>query len=102
MHVSKTKFEKKIFSRLLSHDLYWESKTYKLKRSIGIIRVRVFTCLPDNPDTKNIPLFVCLTFSFRHERLSGKVRILAAQNWKESFTHIEHRAEAVGQEGLVN
>ena len=42
MHVSKTKFEKKIFSTVLSHDLYWESKTYKLKRSIGIILVRIF------------------------------------------------------------
>ena len=36
MHVNKTKFEKKKqFSRVLLHDLYWENKTYKLKRSIG-------------------------------------------------------------------
>ena len=25
---------KKLFSRVLSRDLYWENKTYKLKRSI--------------------------------------------------------------------
>ena len=31
MHVNKTKFEKKKqFSRVLSRDLYWENKTYKL------------------------------------------------------------------------
>ena len=36
MQVNKTKFEKKKqFSSVLSHDLYWENKTYKLKRSIG-------------------------------------------------------------------
>ena len=74
MHVSKTKFEKKIFSTVLSHDLYWESKTYKLKRSIGIILVRIFfrSARKKNPRTKNIPLFACLTFFFRHERLSVK------------------------------
>ena len=74
MHVSKTKFEKKV-SRVLSHDLYWENRTYKLKRSIGIIRMRVFAGLLEkkNPHTKNIRLFVCLPFSCRHERLSGKV-----------------------------
>ena len=47
MHVSKTKFEKKKFSRVLSHDLYWENKTYTLKRAIGIIRMRVFAGLPE-------------------------------------------------------
>ena len=47
MHVSKTKFEKKIFSTVLSHDLYWESKTYKLKRSIGIILGGFFSGLPE-------------------------------------------------------
>ena len=36
MHVNKTKFEKKRFPRVLSHDLYWENKTYKLKRGIII------------------------------------------------------------------
>ena len=48
MHVSKTKFEKKKFSRVtvLSRDLYWENKTYKLKRSTGIVRMRVFAGLP--------------------------------------------------------
>ena len=55
-----------------------------------------------NPHTKNSRLFVCLTCSFRHEMLFGKVWTVTAQNWKEPFTHIEHRAEAVGQEGLVN
>ena len=34
--------------------------------------------------------------------LLGKVWTVTVQNWNESFTHIEHRAEAVGQEGLVN
>ena len=30
------------------------------------------------------------------------VWIVTEYNWKKSFTHIEHRAEAVGREGLVN
>ena len=34
MHMNKMKFERN-FSRVLSHDLYWENKTYKLKRSIA-------------------------------------------------------------------
>ena len=36
-HVNKMKFEKKRFPRVLSLDLYWENKTYNLKRSIEII-----------------------------------------------------------------
>ena len=38
MHVNKTKFEKKQLSRVLLHDLYWENKTCKLKRSIVVIQ----------------------------------------------------------------
>ena len=35
MHVNKMKFERNLqFPRVLSHNLYWENKTYKLKRSI--------------------------------------------------------------------
>ena len=35
MHVNKMKFERNLqFPRVLSHKLYWENKTYKLKRSI--------------------------------------------------------------------
>ena len=35
MHVNNMSFEKEKFSRVLSHDLYWENReTYKLKRSI--------------------------------------------------------------------
>ena len=34
MNLNNMKFEKEKFSRVLSHDLYWEKKTYKLKRSI--------------------------------------------------------------------
>ena len=34
MQVNKTKFERNGFPRVLSRDLYWENKTYKLKRSI--------------------------------------------------------------------
>ena len=32
--MNNMKFEKEKFSRVLSHGLYWENKTYKLKRSI--------------------------------------------------------------------
>ena len=32
--MNETKFEKKKISGVLSNDLYWENKTYKLKRSI--------------------------------------------------------------------
>lgn len=32
MHMNKTKFKKKQFSCVLSNDLYWENKTYQLKR----------------------------------------------------------------------
>ena len=44
-------------------------------------------------------------FSFQgHTKiaLSGIVRTAAAQNWNKSLTHIEHRAGAVGREGLVH
>ena len=34
MHI-RDEIWKKQFSRVLSHDLYWENKTYKLKRSVG-------------------------------------------------------------------
>ena len=34
MHVNKRKFEKKQFSRVLSHDLNWVNKRQKLKRAI--------------------------------------------------------------------
>ena len=34
MHVNKTKIWEKQFSTALSHELYWENKTYKLKRAI--------------------------------------------------------------------
>ena len=33
---------KEQFSRVLSHDLYWENKTYELKRSILIKTNNVF------------------------------------------------------------
>ena len=39
------------------------------------------------------------SFWCRHEKLSGKVRTASAQNLNESFTHIEHRAGAIGREG---
>ena len=34
MQANKTKFEGNSSLGVLSHDLYWENKTYKLKRSI--------------------------------------------------------------------
>ena len=35
VHVNKMKFDRNLqFPRVLSHKLYWENKTYKLKRSI--------------------------------------------------------------------
>ena len=37
MHVNEMKFEKKPFPRVLSLDLCWKNKTYKLKRSIEIM-----------------------------------------------------------------
>ena len=36
MHLNETKFKKKRFSRVLSHDLYWENQRYKLRRSIAL------------------------------------------------------------------
>ena len=39
MHVKKTKFERNgslETPRVLSHDLYWENKTCKLKKSIDV------------------------------------------------------------------
>ena len=36
MHLNKTKFERN--GSLECHDLYWENKAYKLKRSIDILR----------------------------------------------------------------
>ena len=29
-------------------------------------------------------------------------RVATAQNWKKAFTHIEHRARAVGLKGFLN
>ena len=48
---------------------------YYLLLLLGLYRMRVFAGLPEkkNPHTKNIGLFVCLTFSFRYEMLFGKV-----------------------------
>ena len=34
MQANKTKFERNSSLGVLSHDLYWKNKTYKLKRSI--------------------------------------------------------------------
>ena len=35
MQVNKTKFERNSSLELLSHDLYWENKTYKLNRFVA-------------------------------------------------------------------
>ena len=37
MHVNKKKFERNSSLGVLSHDLYWENKTFKLKRSIAFL-----------------------------------------------------------------
>ena len=37
MHVWMKDIWKKPFSRVLSHDLHWENKTYKLKGSVSIL-----------------------------------------------------------------
>ena len=104
MRVSKTKFEKKIFSTVLSHDLYWENKTYQLKRSIGIIRVRIFfrSARKKKPSYEKYSTICMYDLFFPTRKAIRKVWTVIAQNWNKSFTHIEHRVGAVGREDLVN